>query len=249
MNRNETFLREILARSRANAKAAKSAKGGNGSKGVKNEAGLDWDAIRQHIRATTERLEKEDELSEEALQQAWERRAAQVAEAAREEEQGEQMEVGIIRLGRELYGLEVQYIFDLRPMEQITRVPRVPEWVAGVVNLRGRILSVVDLLRFLGLPGAEQETADEDRYLLLVQTPEMELAILVDEVLAIEGLPLSQIQEASGAVRGIRAEYVRGIVPRASDNKEQGDAKTLLVLLDLPVLLADKALIIHEEVL
>ena len=62
----------------------------------------------------------------------------------------------VIRLGREVYGLETDYVFDIRPLESITHVPRVPDWVAGVVNLRGRIISVLDLQRFLGLPPVER---------------------------------------------------------------------------------------------
>jgi purine-binding chemotaxis protein CheW len=214
---------------------------------------IDWDAIRQRIsqsEASNASVMDTDSLSEEALQAAWDRRTHQLAAVVKENDQGEQIEIAVIRLGRELYGLGVEYIFDIRPLESITRVPRVPDWVAGVVNLRGKIISVVDLLAFLGLATNGHDGAD--RYLLMVQTPNMELALLADEVLAIESLPVSQIQEAGTTVRGLRPEYVRGLVVRQADDAAEHahaveDTGTM-VLLDLPVLLSDPALIIREEI-
>ncbi len=205
---------------------------------------VDWDAIRQRINQGNALALDSENLSDEALQAAWARRAAQVAAAMREDEQGEQVEVALIRLDRELYGLGVEHIFDIRPLGAITRVPRLPAWVAGVVNLRGQIISVIDLLRFLGLPAGDHP-ADE-RYMILVQTPGMELALLADEVLAIENIPLRQIQEAGSALRGLKPEYVRGLVVREGENA--ANESGTLILLDLPALLADPALIIREEI-
>ncbi len=218
-----------------------------------------------------------EEQSMEMLEQAWARRAAQMAKALEEEDRGEQVELAIVRLGREIYGLEVQYVYDIRTLENITRVPRVSDWVAGVVNLRGRIISALDLKRFLGIPKSENpaNNADNKQHLVVVEVPEMELALLVDEVLTIDILPAARIQEASSAIRGIRSEYVRGVIvptengqvtgPKpglSSENKKDGnngryenpdqaagEKNSLLVVLDLPALLADKRLVIHEEII
>jgi len=130
---NEQALRELAASIGARKKAAKAS----------GSAHIDWNIVHRRLTESSARLAWMDDLTDEALQQAWIRRAAQVAQTLQEQEQGEQVEVAVIRLGREQYGLEVQYIFDIRMEENITRVPRVPDWVAGVVNLRGQILSVV----------------------------------------------------------------------------------------------------------
>lgn len=208
---------------------------------------VDWEAIHRSVLNSSARLVWMDDVPQDVLEETWARRASLVAQVIEDGETGEQIEIAVVRLGQEVYGLEVEYIFEIRALDNLTRVPRVPDWVAGVVNLRGRIISVLDLPRFLGLPRtAKEDKNDEDSHdLVVVETTTMELAIQVDEVLAIEALPVSQIQEATSAVRGIQAEYMRGIVIPT-----QSEADTIpLLILDLPTLLADKRLIVHEDII
>lgn len=213
----------------------------------KTKQNIDWQTIYTRLGEASARLAHVDELSTEELEQTWAKRAEQVARDITDQERGEQIEVVVTQIGREFYGVEVQYVYDIRPLLTITRVPRVPAWAAGVVNLRGRIMSVLNLAAYLGLDEGEESP---DRRLVVVETPNMELAMLVDSVLAIESIPISQVQEAVGAVRGIRAEYVRGLVVRDEEKDHaKGTAESeMLVILDLPILLADPALIIREEV-
>jgi purine-binding chemotaxis protein CheW len=206
---------------------------------------FDWEGVRQRIAATEAALAGVGETAPEVAREILERRTAQLAQVPIREDEDEQIELVLIQLGRELYGLDAQYVSDLRPVERVTRVPRVPDWVAGVVNLRGRILSVVDLHRFFGLTRVERNEDDGPTgtpYLVIVETPEMELALLADDVLAVEALPASQVQDATGTVRGISPEYVRGVAEREGDGEG-----SMLVVLNLPALLADKQLIVREE--
>jgi purine-binding chemotaxis protein CheW len=178
------------------------------------------------------------------IKHIWAQRAAQLAKPPVQEEKGEQVELAMVQLGREVYGIDVQHIQEIRPAVQITQVPRVPEWVTGVVNLRGRILSVLDLRRFFGL--APSETREDNLItpfldLVVVETPTMEVALLADDILAIEMFPTSRIQDVTDTARGIGSEYVRGVI-------EQGDEAPMIAVLNLPALLADERLIIQEEV-
>jgi purine-binding chemotaxis protein CheW len=205
---------------------------------------FDWGSARRRIAVTNAILAELDEPAPEVLEQIWARRAALLAQTPVQEEEGEQIKLVLIQLGCETYGLDAQYIFEIRPATQITPVPRVPDWVAGVINLRGRVLSVLDLRRFFGL--AQAEARDENEMspgpdLVIVETPSMEVALLANEVLDVEVLPASRVQDATDIVRGIRPEYVRGVVER-----QDGDG--LLVVLDLATLLADERLIVHEEI-
>jgi purine-binding chemotaxis protein CheW len=241
---NEQALQELAASLGARKKVVK----------ARDAAQFDWNIVHQRLTESSARLAWMDDLTDEALQQAWARRAAQVALTLQEQEQDDQVEIAVIQLGRERYGLEVQYIFDIRMEENITRVPRVPEWVAGVVNLRGQIISVVDLQRYLGLPASEITPEAGPRHLLLVQTTQMELALLVDEVLSIQNLPANRIQEAASVVRGLPAEYVQGVYigsdtdgDKASPS-EGSENTSLLMILNLSTLLADKQLIVQEEI-
>ena len=173
-------------------------------------------------------------------QQIWERRAAELAKVEVREDDSEQISLAFLRLGSELYGLEAHYIFDIRPVERITPVPRVPAWVAGVVNLRGRILSVMDLQCFLGLPDSGRARRS---LLVAAETADTEIAFWVDDVISVESMPLSHIQDASGAIRGIRPDCIRGITFRVN-----GETSAMVVILDLPALASDKQLIVYEEV-
>ena len=218
------------------------------------ERDLDWESMRHPAATANTVTAQSGEISPEMLHQVWARRAAQLAKVTIQEDKTEQIKLVLIELGREIYGVNVQYVFDIRPAELITRVPRVPDWVAGVVNLRGRIFSVVDLRRFFGLPPAEAGDSDESEFdsglpcLVVVETPSMEIALLVDDVLTVESLPLSQVQDVTGTVRGLRSEYVQGVVTLGSEDAAGEENRGMVVVLDLPALLADERLIVHEEI-
>jgi len=77
----------------------------------------------------------------------------------------------------------------------------------------------------------------------VVEAADMALALLVDNVLAVERIPLSKVQEAADTVRGLRAEYVLGVA-----EAPRSDNESMIVVLNLPNLLADERLIVHEEI-
>jgi purine-binding chemotaxis protein CheW len=211
--------------------------------GQEQKRAFDWEGVRGRIAAVSVALDEMQGTDPEMVERIWSQRAAQLAKPPAREEAGRQVELALIQLGREVYGIEVQYILEIRPAVRITRVPRVPEWVTGVVNLRGRILSVLDLRRFFGL--APAETREEDRVtpfldLVVVETPAMEVALLVEDVLEIEPLATGQMQSVAETIRGVSSEYVRGVI-------ERGTGTPMIVVLDLPALLADERLIIQEE--
>jgi purine-binding chemotaxis protein CheW len=199
------------------------------------------------------------ECSAEMVQQIWAERAARLAQVPPEHETGEQISLLLARLGRELYGLDARHVTRIEPVAHLTPVPRVPKWVAGVTNVRGRVLSVVDLAAFLGLPSpAGQQNGENghrenlpppsERYLVVVEAAGMELAFLVDGVLAVERLPSRQLVQAADMVRGLRPEYVRGIAERRRSSVQENSSRAIVIVLDLPNLLADERLIVHQEI-
>ena len=177
--------------------------------------------------------------SHEALEQVWARRARELAQVVKQEEQGEHVVLLSFALGHEIYAVEAQYVSAIRPVQRITLVPRVPDWVAGVVNLRGHIVSVLHLQRFLGLASSGRNTGT---FLVAAETQDMEIALLVDDVLSVEATPVSRIQDPAGTIRGIRPEYVRGVTTRPN-----GSEQSMWVILNLAAILGDKQLIVHEE--
>lgn len=204
---------------------------------------FDWESARQQTTKASATLEEIGEIETESMQRIWAQRAAQLAKPPVREEEGEKIELALLQLGCEVYGVDVQYVREIRPAVQITRVPRAPEWVTGVVNLRGHILSVLDLQRFFELAPVEAEQKDMIApfpNLVVVETPAMEVALLTEDVLAIETFAVSGIQDVTETIHGLGSEYVCGIITR--------DDGASVVVLDLPALLADGRLIIQEEI-
>jgi purine-binding chemotaxis protein CheW len=223
-----------------------------GKSKANTRVGIDWEVVHRQIEATNQKLASSEEIDPEALELAWARRSAQVAQKVQEELQGEIVKAAIISLDNELYGLDVRYIFDIRALERVTFVPRVPAWVLGVVNWRGRIISVIDLRRFLGLPTNTAEAkAKASQRLIVIQAGEMEVGLQADEVFLIETIPAGQIRMEEGDVRGIQPELVNGIFMRTDLEKTTGVAQKngqgIVVLLNLPALLADPRLIVRED--
>lgn len=213
---------------------------------AKPRPGVDWEAVRRQMDEANQNLKSSEDISPAALEQAWARRSAKIAHKTQEEQPGDTIQVAIIGLDNELYGLDVHHIFEIRALESITFVPRVSAWVLGVVNWRGRILSVIDLRRFLGLPSNHLETKTKNtRRLIVVQAGEMEVGIRADEVFLIESIPVSKIRADAGDTSGINPEFVDGIFTRVG----QDETQQVMVLLNLPALLAAPSLVVREEIL
>jgi purine-binding chemotaxis protein CheW len=83
------------------------------------------------------------------------------------------------RLNLEWYALSVYQLVEVLPTPRITRVPSVPDHILGVMNLRGEVLSAIDLKKFFGLPQSELTT---DQAIIVVEQGEMRTGLLVDEI-------------------------------------------------------------------
>ena len=137
------------------------------------------------------------------------------------------------RLGAERYALEIRHVQDVHPLRDLTPLPCTPPFVLGIVNVRGRILPVLDLKKFFDLP--EQGLTDLHR-IILVQGNDLDFGLLADVIVGVRSVPAGDLQPALPTLTGIRADYLKGI-------GEGG-----LVVLDLDRILSDPKVIIHDEV-
>src|SRR5262245_12469400 len=99
-------------------------------------------------------LFQDEQLSPAELAEIWARRAYALAQEPPVAVTGQTVALLIFRLDNERYGIEVTNVREIYPRQQLTPVPRTPAFVAGVFSARGRILSVIDLRIFLGLPAS-----------------------------------------------------------------------------------------------
>ncbi|HXK09820.1 MAG TPA: chemotaxis protein CheW [Vicinamibacteria bacterium] len=129
-------------------------------------------------------------------------------------------------LDREEYGVDVRQVQEIRRMSEVTSVPRAPEFVRGVINLRGRILPVLDLKRKLGLGEVEPGRATR---IVVVRVKERLLGLLVDGASQVLRVEVSRIEPPPEEVLEKGGDYIRGVA-KLEDR--------LIILVDLERLLA-----------
>ena len=151
----------------------------------------------------------------------------------REPDAGEMLDVLEFHLARERYAVENRYVREVCTLRDLTPLPCTPPFVRGIVNVRGRILPVLDLKKFFDLP--EQGLTDLHR-IILVRSRDLELGLLADGVVSVRSIPSGSVRASLPTLTGIRADYLKGVTAER------------LVVLDLGRILADPKIIVHEEV-
>ncbi len=162
-----------------------------------------------------------------------EARARELArEPARQSEERGALRVLEFDLAYEKYAIELSHIREVHPLRDITPIPCTPSFVRGMVNLRGQILTVLDLKSFFKLP--EKGFSDLNK-VIVVHVGGMESGILVDAIGEVRSIALDTIQATLPTLAGIQGNYVRGITAQG------------LIVLDVARILCDKAIIVNDE--
>jgi purine-binding chemotaxis protein CheW len=112
------------------------------------------------------------------------------------------------RIGRETFGVDIFAVKEIVRVQDITKVPGAPEFVLGVINLRGRIISVVDLGRQLGM--APSEITSTSR-ILVIHLDGVSVGFLVDAATSVIKVPGDAIEPPPEMIGGIRADYMEGV--------------------------------------
>lgn len=159
------------------------------------------------------------------------RMLAVVPEAAPED--GEVVHVLRFSLGAELYAVQTRHLREVLPLPRVAPLPCVPSFVRGIINVRGRIVCLLDLKSILGLP---ETTVSPAPSVIILQSPGRELGLLADEISGLAEIPLSGIQASLPTLTDVKAQYLHGVTAEG------------LVLLDAEKLLSDKKLVIDETV-
>ncbi len=136
----------------------------------------------------------------------------------------------VVRLGDEQYGIDIKYIDNIIRMQGITRVPKVPEYLKGVINLRGEVIPVMSARLKMFLPADELTRAS--RIIILKLEQHGTVGIIVDEVKEVVTLDTNHIEKVSyDSTNTENSNFITGI---GKHNDE------LISLLDLNLLLQDK---------
>ncbi|MGJ0535045.1 MAG: chemotaxis protein CheW [Methylocystis sp.] len=143
------------------------------------------------------------------------------------------IEVVTLLLAYETYAIETAYVREVYPLKELTPLPCTPAFVAGIVNVRGQVMSVIDLKHLFELP--PKGLTDLNK-IVIVSDGAMEFGILADAILGVRNIPLHEIQPGLPTLTGVREDYLQGITAEG------------LVVLDAARLLHNENIVIHEEV-
>ncbi len=130
------------------------------------------------------------------------------------------------RLADEEYGVDIMRAQEIIMISQITRVPEVPDFICGLINLRGHVIPIVDLRKRFGLEAREY---DEHTRVIVVNVESKTIGIVVDAVTEVLRIHAEQIEPAPSSITGLDHEYIRGLV------KLEGK---LLILLNIEKILS-----------
>lgn len=149
----------------------------------------------------------------------------------------EELKVIVFTLAHEQYGVEVDKVKTIERIVPMTRVPKTPAFVKGVINLRGVVVPVIDLRGRFNLP--ETELTNDSR-IIIVAVGELEVGLIVDSASDVVDVNEDSIVDPPEVVGGIKAKYLRGVAKIHTDQ--------LLVMLNLQEVLNKKEIVQLESI-
>lgn len=138
----------------------------------------------------------------------------------------DELQVVVFELGGERYGLDIGTVYEIIRYQPITAVPNAPSFVEGVINLRGRIIPVVDLRGRFGLGAAAPTTASR---IVVCEAAGHRVGLVVDAVTEVLMIPAEAVEATPDVAGGTETVYIRGIAKLG---------ERLIILLDLEGLFA-----------
>jgi purine-binding chemotaxis protein CheW len=147
------------------------------------------------------------------------------------EPMNETIEVLVFKLAGENYAIETMYIKEVYRYKNYTLLPGAPPFVFGLINVRRKVLSIIDLKVFFSLPA----TKNVEYKVIIVEDREMEFAILTDGIVDIQKISLNHIQPSLPHLTEAKQEFLKGITANG------------LIVLDGKKLLSSKRIIVDEK--
>lgn len=128
-------------------------------------------------------------------------------------------------LGTEDYGIEIRFVTEIIGIQKITVIPEMPAYIKGVINLRGKIIPVMDVrMRFRLQP----RPYDERTCVVVVNIHDSAVGLVVDTVSEVVDIPAAQIESAAGLNRGNSNAFIQGIGKLGEDIKIILDVNKLM---------------------
>jgi purine-binding chemotaxis protein CheW len=150
-----------------------------------------------------------------------------MAQTALDTSRSEQQLV-VFDLASEAYGVDIGAVREIIRLQDITKVPRTPDFVEGVINLRGKVIPVVDLRKRFMVPVAEQT---DDNRIVVVDIGGEDIGVVVDAVTEVLRILSDSVEPPSSVITTKDSDYLMGICKLES---------RMIILLDLERVLSDE---------
>jgi len=195
--------------------------------------GTDWSELHRRLEMSRSAMQQRLSPGIEERRTILRARARFLAQERKGEKELSQSPLEVVEflLASEHYGIELTYIREIHALTEFTPLPGTPAFVLGLTNVRGRILSVIDIKKLFDLP---QTGLTDLNKVIVVRTHQMELGILADAVLGVRTIGRNEFRTSLPTLTGIRAEYLKGIT------------KDPLVVLDVATILSDERIVVND---
>jgi purine-binding chemotaxis protein CheW len=140
----------------------------------------------------------------------------------------EEEQLVVFNLSGEIYGVEISTVREIIRMQPVTGVPKTPDFVEGVINLRGKVIPVIDLHKRFDLPLVEETVHSR---IMVVEVDNITVGMIVDSVSEVLRIPKDSIDPPPPVISGVDSAFLRG-VGKLEDK--------LIILLDLNQVLHEK---------
>jgi purine-binding chemotaxis protein CheW len=194
---------------------------------------VDWEAIHRRLAVAAATISGGLQHSPEETRRILKARARAAAKPPAKPDDAQRLEALAFSVAGETYGVETCHVREVCQLKDLTAVPCTPPFIAGVMNLRGQILAIVDLRKFFELPA--RGLTDLNRVIVL-KGGNNELGLLADSIDGIRSVTASDLQEGLPTLTGIRERFLKGITGQ------------MLAVLDGARLLGDAGLKVNEQV-
>ena len=145
--------------------------------------------------------------------------------------ENKEIQLVVFRLRHEEFGADIGQVLEISRMQEITHVPKAPGFIEGMINLRGRVIGVVDLSRQFGLES--QKELPKTARIVVTQTGSETVGLMVDEVPEVLRIAASAIEPTPEIIQAeIQRDYIKGVAKVG---------ERLIIMLDL-----NKVLSPHE---
>lgn len=132
------------------------------------------------------------------------------------------------KLGSDIFGIEIKFVTEIIGIQSITYVPQVPEYVKGIINLRGKIIPVIDMRLKFKKPEIEY---DDRTCIIVIELEEISMGLIVDRVTEVLNIGDDSIVAPPSYKTGFQNRYIKGIGKVGNDVK---------MLLDCEMIVTDK---------